>query len=343
MISLALHYDMRAPAFGAPAVDLYQTAIDQTAWGDEAGFDFVYVSEHHGSEDGYLPSPIVLASALASRTSRIRIAFYSLLAPLYHPLRLAEDVAVLDLISRGRVDVLLSLGFRTAEFEMLGVSRADRVGLLENTVSVLRQAWTGEPFEYQGRIVRVTPQPCQRPGPPIFIGGTAEPSARRAAAIADGYIPSTPELYVVYESELARLGKPPAPAFRATAAVFLHVSDDVEADWKRVGPHLLHSTNSYAEWWADERSRGSAGNVAARDVPYAATSTVEALRESGQYLVLSPAECLAFIEALPPDSEIKFRPLSGGIPPDLAWQSLRLFEKRVMPELVRRSLWVPAN
>src|SRR6266508_5913903 len=103
-IRLALRYDMRAPAIGAPAADLYPAAVEQCALADAAGFDTVYLAEHHGAEDGYCPAPIVLASAIMGRTKRMTVHLSALIAVLHNPLRLAEDLAVLDLISGGRVE-----------------------------------------------------------------------------------------------------------------------------------------------------------------------------------------------------------------------------------------------
>src|SRR5258705_4464086 len=108
-IRLALRYDMRAPAIGAPAASLYQAAVDQCAIADAAGFDTVYLAEHHGAEDGYCPAPIVLASAIAGRTKRVTMHFSALIAVLHNPLRLAEDLAVLDNISGGRIELTLGI------------------------------------------------------------------------------------------------------------------------------------------------------------------------------------------------------------------------------------------
>ena len=130
---LTLRYDMRAPAIGAPAEELYQTSVEQVAWADDLGFDTVYLAEHHGAEDGYCPAPIVQASAMAGRSKGIRLHFSALLAVLHHPLRLAEDLAVLDLISGGRVEATLGIGYRPHEYEMMGVKKARRVPILEET------------------------------------------------------------------------------------------------------------------------------------------------------------------------------------------------------------------
>jgi alkanesulfonate monooxygenase SsuD/methylene tetrahydromethanopterin reductase-like flavin-dependent oxidoreductase (luciferase family) len=329
MLTLALMYDMRSPDFGPPTSELYEAAVEQTAWADGLGFDVVYLGEHHGAEDGYLPSPIVLASALASRTEQIRLQFFTLLAPLYDPLRLAEDLAILDLLSKGRVSVLLGIGYRPTEYVMFGVEKKHRVALLEEAVRVLRLAWSGEPFEYAGRTVQILPRPYQRPAPRILIGGSAAPSARRAALIGDGYIPAVPALYATYQEELHRLGKPAAPPLPVTAPLFLHITEKPEADWPRLAPYLIHANNTYAKW-AVERDGGM--------TKWRAAEGIGGLRADPRNLVVTPKECVRFAQSLPEGAEIRFRPLAGGLPPDLSWQSLHLFEREVLPELRRLGL-----
>jgi alkanesulfonate monooxygenase SsuD/methylene tetrahydromethanopterin reductase-like flavin-dependent oxidoreductase (luciferase family) len=326
MLSFALQYDLRAPAFATPAVTLYEAAVEQAAWADGLGFDAVYLAEHHGAEDGYLPSPIVLAAAMAGRTRTIRFQFFALVTPVHHPIRLAEDLAILDLLSKGRVSVLLGLGYRRAECDLFGVDWRRRVEILEETVRLLRLAWSGEPFEYNGATVQILPRPHQRPYPPIGIGGSGPASALRAARIGDSYLPAVPELYAAYEEELGRLGKPAPAPLRPSAPLYLHVTKDPERDWQELAPYLLHSTNMYATW-ARERPGGK--------TKYRAAATLSDLRADPRNMVVTPKECIEFAMSLPDEAEIRFRPLVGGTPPELAWSSLRLFEHEVLPELIR--------
>ena len=125
-MEFTITFDMRAPAFGAPASRLYAAALDQCAWADALGFDYVGIGEHHAADDGYLPSPIVFASAAAARTTRIRLRPSVLLAPLYDPIKLAEDLAVLQILSGGRLVVGIGAGYRPVEFEMFGKRRGLR-------------------------------------------------------------------------------------------------------------------------------------------------------------------------------------------------------------------------
>ena len=179
MNRLTLLYDMRAPDSGAPADTLYRAAVEQCAWADARGFSSVTLTEHHATTDGYLPSPMILGAAIAGSTEHLLIRLSLILLPLYHPLRAAEDLAVLDLISGGRLRVTVGLGYRPEEYEQLGVVMKHRPSLMEEGVETLKRAWTGEPFEYQGRTVRVLPRPAQRPRPLIAMGGASPASARR--------------------------------------------------------------------------------------------------------------------------------------------------------------------
>src|SRR2546421_10473261 len=152
MTMLGLRYDLRVPPF-APTThaDLYGACLDQCAWADERGLDFVALSEHHGVEDGYLPAPLTLAAAIAGRTRRIPISIAAVLVPLHDPVRLAEELAVLALASGGRVSLVAGLGYRPEEFTMAGGERKARGRLPEEYVGGIRKAWTGGPFERGGR------------------------------------------------------------------------------------------------------------------------------------------------------------------------------------------------
>ena len=321
---LNLRYDLRCPAFGrATPAELARTALEQCAWADRLGFATVTLSEHHGSPDGYLPSPLVFGAAVAARTQSLRLLIAALIAPLHDPIRLAEDLAVLDVVSGGRVIPVVSGGYVASEFSAFGKRLADRAAVMEGIVPFLERAWSGEPFEHEGRTLRVTPRPLQRPRPPIFMGGASAAAARRAARHADHFIPTLPELFDVYRAERVRLGKPdPGPPTR-TLGNFLFVAEDPDAAWARIAPFAMHETNAYGAWM---EAAGSGG-------PYRKVDDPEALRASGQYPVLTPDEAIAAARALGPGGAIMLHPLMGGMDPELSWESLALFESKVLPAL----------
>ena len=171
----------------------YREAIDLVRLAESLGFDSAWVSEHHGASDGYLPSLLPLLGAFASATERITLGTGVILSPLHDPIRLAEDAAVVDNLSDGRLILGLGLGWREEEFRMLRIPFAERRARLEESVDVLRKAWTGERFSHHGEIfdldrIRVTPPPAQPGGPPVYLGGYAPAAVRRAGSIGDGYI-----------------------------------------------------------------------------------------------------------------------------------------------------------
>jgi alkanesulfonate monooxygenase SsuD/methylene tetrahydromethanopterin reductase-like flavin-dependent oxidoreductase (luciferase family) len=322
--TFVLRFDMRAPAFGAPVADLYAAALDMAAWSEDNGFTAVAVSEHHATGDGYLPSPIVLASAIAARTKQIAISVAALLVPLYDPVKLAEDIAVLDHISRGRVSYVSGIGYRPAEYESLGREFGSRGRDIETAISVLRQAWTGEPFEHEGRVVQVLPRPYSQPHPLLCYGGGTRAAARRAARLDLPFFPQlrSQRLTDEYEQERERLGL--APGFvisPGTGPLNVFVSEDPERTWSRIGEHLLHDARSYAQWQVDAGLDSVALDTA---------TTVEELRRNNVYTVVTPDDCVALVRE---HGSLALHPLCGGIPPERAWESLELVAAKVQPQL----------
>lgn len=321
--TLGMRFDMRVPEWAARPQALYAAALDLAAHADRHGFDFLMISEHHGAEDGYCPSPLMLASAFAARTSRIRLRIAALVLPLYHPLRVAEDVAVLDLVSGGRAEAVLGAGYREAEFRMLGADFAARGRLLDEGVEVLLQAWTGEPFQFRGEMVRVTPSPVQRPHPRLLIGGSSRVAARRAARLGLEFVPTDATFFAAYQAERAARGLPPGPEFQL-GPYFLHVAEDPERDWRRIAPHALHDVDTYARWNADAHD--------SQKRMFEGTSADD-LRKGSRFKILDPAGAVRLIRDLGEDSIVQLHPLMGGMDPDLGWASAELFMSKVLPEL----------
>ncbi|GAB3324524.1 LLM class flavin-dependent oxidoreductase [Haliea atlantica] len=320
-------FDMRAPGFGAPIGELYRAALDMAAWADEVGFDVLGFGEHHCSEDGYNPSPLILASAMAGRTRTIRLRTAVLLAACYDPVRLAEDLAVAQLASAGRLELGLGFGYRPVEFSMYGHRVEDRFAITCETVNLLRQAWTGQAFEYRGRPCQVLPVP-EHPIP-ILLGGMAPKVARAAAAIADGFLVPLfgAETWQPYRDECLKLGKADPGEYPNQGPTLLWVSEEPDRDWEWIAPHVLHVLDSYSRWTADAYGKPVG--------PYAGGMTAETVRESGAYQVLTPEQTVAMAQELGSFSSLYLTPLFGGIAPDRAWKMLRLFERKVLPYLPR--------
>jgi alkanesulfonate monooxygenase SsuD/methylene tetrahydromethanopterin reductase-like flavin-dependent oxidoreductase (luciferase family) len=233
----------------------------------------------------------------------------------------AEDAAVVDLVSGGRLVLIIGGGYLPSEFEMFGVPMEERPARVRETVATLRAAWSGEPFEFRGRTVRVTPTPSNPGGPMLLLGGTSEGAARRAARIGDGFVPSEPECWVHYRDECLQLGKPdPGPCTIKSFGDQVVLATDVEQAWDELGPYFLHETQTYGAWEQEASASG-------RPATFRPMASVEEVRESGQYRILTPdqwAEELAGDDA--PDMPV-FHPMVGGIPPALAWRHLHLFEE----------------
>ncbi len=320
-----LRFDMRAPADGPADIrDLYDAAIEMSVWAERHGGLAAVVSEHHASPDGYLPSPIVLATAIAARTTALPITVAALLVPLHDPVKLAEDMAVLDVISRGRVAYVAGLGYRPEEYAMFGQSLGRRGRRIEECLTVMRRAWRGETFEHAGRTIRVTPTPCTPGGPLLMYGGGTTAAAHRAARFGLGFFAQTwvPGLEDAYRDECRRLGNEPGLCFVPPpgTATSVFVAEDVDRAWNDIGPFMLHDARMYASWLGRSDAVSKSNAV-----------TIDALRsEQGAYRVLTPDEAVEYIER---HGALPLHPLCGGCPPPLAWQTLDLVANEVLPAL----------
>jgi probable F420-dependent oxidoreductase len=180
----------------------YRDTLELVRLAEALGFDSAWVSEHHGASDGYLPSLLTMLSAFAAATDRIGLGTGVVLTPLHDPLRLAEDAAVVDQLSGGRLTLGLGIAWRPEEFRMFGVPFSERLARTVDTVEILRRAWTGERFSFDGEVyhydrVRVTPPPAQEGGPPILMGGYVDAAMRRAGRIGDGHITDAEDVEAV--------------------------------------------------------------------------------------------------------------------------------------------------
>lgn len=320
-----IRFDMRVPGLGPEEVQRrYAAAIEMATWADRQGFDMLVLSEHHASPDGYLPSPLVMAAALAQATERIPMNVAALLVPLHDPLRLAEDLAVLDHISKGRISIVAGLGYRPVEYAMFGRDWKRRGRRFDECLELMLQAWTGEPFELDGETVQVTPRPYQQPHPTIFIGGSGPKAAERAARYGFGFFPAAgdTELAELYRGECARLGKPEGIVALPSGPGSVFVAADPDKAWAEVGPYLLHDAMVYDEWQGGQTSH-----------VHSHATTIEELRAEGVYQILTPEQCIETARGLDWMGAITHHPLCGGTPPELAWESLELYTEQVLPAL----------
>lgn len=329
-MQVGLLYDLRNPAaWRMPSERLYAQTIEQIAYAEQLGFDAIWISEHHFLEDGYCSSLLIVAAHIAARTSRVRIGTSVLLLPLHDPLRVAEDVNTVDLLSGGRVDLGIGLGYRAEEFEGFGVPRRQRPSRFEESLSILRHALSGEPFTHHGRYRRidapitVTPAGVQKPTVPIWCAGSSIAAAQRAArerlhlTIRGGR-----DVYDAWADGLRAAGEDVARYQCVTRRSFM-VSDDPERTWAEIGPHVRYQTEAYDAW-------GAAG--------LNATAAADELdrRTRQTWMIGSAADLEAMIRGY--QQRLPFTQLIGfavppGMEPEKLTPALERFAREVLPGL----------
>ena len=252
-VNFGLWYDFRNPApWTIPFERLYAQALEQIVEAERLGFDSIWMTEHHFCDDGYTPSPLVMAGAIGSRTQRLRIGTNLMILPLHNPVRIAEDAATLSLLTAGRFDLGVGIGYRELEFNEFGRELKQRPSLIEEAIEIIRRAWAGEAVSFDGKRfkvgnVRITPPPEHKPN--LYLGGMAEPAINRAARIADGFLSTGGIGHDVYLDCLAKNGRSPQDGV-IIAGHWAIISDDPEREAQVVGPHVLYQSNQYIEWGA---------------------------------------------------------------------------------------------
>ena len=285
-VRFGLWYDFRNPAPSRYSFeDLYSEYLKQIAWAEELGFQSVWLTEHHFVEDGYTPSPLVVAAAIGERTRAMQIGTNLMLLPLADPVRLAEDAASLSILTRGRFDLGVGLGYRELEFNYFKRDLKHRPSLMEEGVEILRQAWSGKPVNLRGKRYTVNDlpvRPVPKVVPKILMGGMSEPAIARAARIGDGFLSTGGIGHDLYINALESLGKP-----RSAGAIYAGhwgiISADPEAEARKVAPYALYQTNAYVAWGAfgppDQVPLFPSGEAALRDGLYEVWDGSTAVRE----------------------------------------------------------------
>ncbi|HEX9822943.1 MAG TPA: LLM class flavin-dependent oxidoreductase [Actinomycetota bacterium] len=341
-IGLGLFTGQIPPGSDRTFADEYHDVVQLSVLAETLGFDSVWVSEHHGAGDGYLPSLLPLLAGIATATDRVGLGTGVMLAPFHDPLRLAEDAAVVDLLSRGRLILGLGLGWREEEFRMFGVPVRERVPRTIDTVEVLRKAWTAERFTHEGRVlsyddVLVTPAPFREGGreggPPIYLGGTIEAAVRRAGRHGDGYIATRTSLdkaqrALGWAEEAARdAGKDPA-AFGFALLQNTFVWEDGDA-WEVVRAGAAHQLGVYPAWGQGSDSPGRPFEVTPVD-----DDTLRHVTPAGdRHEVIKALRPIVEAFAHREEFHLVVRLHYPGMPFETASRALELFGEHVLPAL----------
>lgn len=304
---------------------------------ERAGFDGFFVPEHHQQADGYLSNALMVAGLIGVQTERIDIGTCATVLPLIHPVHLAEDSAIVDQATKGRLILSVGVGYQPQDFAVFGVDSKQRVGLTEEGIAILRQAWTGERFSFAGKRFRlddvlVAPRAYRPSGPPIWMGSWSAPGIDRAARLADGWLsdplqslPVVAEYTRQYREAAARHGRKPYVILMRDAVIAqsreeaLARSQPIVATHRQYFDYGVHSADEYL-----------------KDVKRAEDLTVDHLARE-RVLFGSPEDCLASLrhirETLSPDYLI-LRLRFGGEPSHAeTLHMIELLGDRVLPHL----------
>ncbi|MDQ1425558.1 MAG: hypothetical protein QOD72_3056 [Acidimicrobiaceae bacterium] len=319
------------PELRRPDELVYRETLATVRLAEELGYDDIWLSEHHFTPDGYCPSPLAVAAAIAAQTNKVAIGQALLLLALHNPLRIAEDGATIDVISGGRFLLGVGVGYRPKEFDTFGIDIRTRGRRLEEGIAIIDQAWSTGHVDFKGRHYRfddveIRPRPVQQPRPPIWIGGLSQVAVARAARLGDGLLAGGRRAVRWYVEELERLGRPTDDLQIAGAPQWFFVDHDPERLRDRVEQSLLVFHNTVVGYFD---SGGQAMPMGARP----ATTAAE-LVDNSQYVFCTPEECVERLVDYLADVPISRFYILGGLPGldfDIARAWIELFAREVVP------------
>ncbi len=317
------------PGSGKSSAQVYAEIIEAMVFAESIGFDAAYIFEHHFTGDDYVSSPLIAATAIAAKTRRLRVGPDIAILPLYSPVRAAEDGAVLDVISNGRLDFGVGLGYRSEEYAGHGIDINHKGSLANEALQIIRRLWQGETVNFHGKHfnvegARLSPQPVQKPNPPIWVGGFSKSAARRAARYGDGYIgPSNKAMYDMYLAELHSAGKDAGDARVMGGDLWLIVSEDPDRTFAAYAPHLMYWFKSYSKWFEGTDTQ-----------PWPPINSADELRSRHLVNVVEPEAATALIKQRISEVPVELYTMMlspPGIEMKAAMESIELFARKVMP------------
>ena len=331
-------HDFRCPpGSDVPMPRVYAETFEQVVLAEQWGLELCWFTEHHFLEDGYLPNFVPVAGAAAALTTKMRFSTDICLLPFRHPVRLAEDLAILDNISNGRMELGVGMGYAIGEFDGFGVPRPRRVSLTEECIEVLRLAWTGERFSFSGKRynfsdLRVTPDPVQPGGPPLWMGATSEASARRAARFDTHLLPQGARGAVLdpWAVELRASGRDPSQ-YRVGVIRGVFVTEDPEREWAEIAKAERYRRDVYIDLIKASKDQVMGGRPEGPRQPIPLNPL--------QWTVGSVEHCVEELSTMMAEHGITDLVTWGGPPglaPSVMNASLERFAKEVIPQIRAR-------
>jgi probable F420-dependent oxidoreductase len=310
----------------------FREALEEVTRAEELGFDSAWMEEHHSVTNHYWPSPLPVLAGLATRTSRLRLGTDILVAPFYHPVRLAEDVALLDIMSGGRFTLGVAIGYKPDEFTLYGTPLDRRGARFEEQLAIMRALWTEERVKFAGEFYavegRLEPRPVTRPHPPVWIGGWGELALKRAATLADNWIPGP-------TAELPRLlaGQRQFMENRRAAG-----RAEAITEWPLTRDLIIADTRPQARDLAERHIMAAyrkeyAGGWRHPFIDAAIATDLDKLME-GRFIIGSPDECVAQIRRFVDEygmTHLICRTFFPGMPHAHIMRELELLAREVMP------------
>jgi alkanesulfonate monooxygenase SsuD/methylene tetrahydromethanopterin reductase-like flavin-dependent oxidoreductase (luciferase family) len=325
-MGVGIYFDMRnPPGWRRPGDAHYARALELSEHAEKLGATSVWVSEHHLFEDGYVPQPLTFLAAVAARTERVRLGTAVLLAPLRSAVQIAEEAALVDLLSGGRLELGLGAGYRQPEFELFGAEHGARWKTTDSRVVELRRIWS------EGRV---TPPAVQQPIP-LWLGYQGPVGARRAGRMGVGLLSLRPSLLEPYAQGLSAGGYPASSA-RTAGMVHAVLTRDPDRTWSRLKRHLTYMWDTYARY-------GVEGTNSPVPPPIDADAWRRLPESSDQlprFLVATPedaAERLNRYLAGRPIQEVFFWTSIAGMPDDLVDEHVELVCRELRPRLTEVS------